>query len=131
MTRLAHLRRLALLTVGALGIAVACRATRPEGQPLGPRPGPVEPVANPVPGVPNPKPPGTPGPTFPTPDSPPVAPGPITVLEVPSPSYLAAGEPAQSPRDAGAGADSALSDAATLPPIQDAMPTDAAKTLQP
>jgi hypothetical protein len=43
-----------------------------------------------------------------------------------------AAEPAQSPtppRDAGA--DSALSDAAVLPPIADAIPTDAAKTLQP
>ncbi len=97
---------------------------------MGPRPGPIEPSSNPVPGVPDPTLPGTPGPTFPTPDAPPTSPGPVTLREVPSPAYQAAAEPAQSPRDAGA--DSSLSDAARLPPeIPDAIPTDAAKTLQP
>ena len=104
----------------------------PEGQPLGPRPGPVEPSSNPVPGVPEPKLPGKPGPTFPTPDAPPASPdpGPITLLEVPSPSYQAVGAPAQSPTADG-GMPDAGADATALPPISDAMPTDAAKTLQP
>lgn len=128
--RLAHLRSFLLLSFASLGVVVACRATRPEGQPMGPRPGPTEPVANPVPKAPDPAPPGPTGPTFPTPE----APGPITVRALPSPVYGASAEvPAQSPpRDAGAAADSALSDAATLPPaIPDAVPTDAAKTLTP
>ena len=85
---------------------------------MGPRPGPVEPSSNPVP-----------GPMFPTPDAAPASPGPVTLLEVPSPSYQAAGEPAQGQRDAGV--DTVVSDATTLPPVSDAMPTDAAKTLQP
>ncbi len=129
MTRLVHVRRLALLAFGALGIAVACRTAAPEGQPMGPRPGPVEPSSNPVPGVPDPTLPGGPGPTFPTPDAPPASPGPISSREVPTPSYQAAAEPAQIPRDAGV--DAVMSDATTLPPIGDAMPTDAARTLQP
>lgn len=96
---------------------------------MGPRPGPTEPASNPVPGVPEPTLPGKPGPTFPTPDAPPTSSGPVTLREAPSPSYQAVAEPAQSPRDGGA--DSSLSDAATLPPeIPDAIPTDAAKTLR-
>lgn len=59
----------------------------------------------------------------------PVVPRPPVLREVPSASYQAAGEPAQSPRDAGV--DTVMSDVATLPPVADAMPTDAAKTLQP
>ncbi len=81
---------------------------------MGPRPGPLEPSLNPV------TLPGRPGPTFT---------GPVTLREVPSPSYQAAGDPAQSPRDAGV--DTVMSDVATLPPVADSMPTDAAKTLQP
>jgi hypothetical protein len=96
---------------------------------MGPRPGRLEPSPNPVPGVPDPTLPGTPGPTFPTPDASPASSGPVTMREVPSPSYQAAGEPAQSPPDAGV--DTVMSDAAVLPPISDSMPTDAAKTLQP
>ena len=130
MSRLVHFRRLVLASFGVLGIAVACRAVRPEGQPLGPRPGPIVPVANPVP-KPDPNPPGPTGPTFPTPETPSPTPGPITLREVPSPTYQAAAEPAQSPRDAGVDG-APLSDAATLPPtIPDAVPTDASKTLQP
>ncbi len=82
--RLAHLRTLLLLSFASLGVAVACRATRPEGEPLGPRPEPVVPTTNPVPKSPDPEPPGPTGPTFPVPDAPPRQ-GPITVRAVPAP----------------------------------------------
>jgi len=128
MSRFAHLRRLVLLSFATLGVAVACRAALPEGQPMGPRPGPVTPTANPVPKPP--KGPDTPGPTFPVP-APPPAEGPITVREAPSPIYAPSAE-AYAGRDGGTGGDGALSDAAALPPaIPDAIPNDASKTLQP
>ena len=102
---------------------------------MGPRPGPVEPSANPVPGAPDPLDPSLPrspriapdaGPAEPTPTDPNE---PVTMREVPSPFYRAEAYPAQRPIDAGAGD---ASDAAVLPPeIPDAVPTDAAKTLQP
>ncbi|CAN5916615.1 hypothetical protein BH11MYX3_BH11MYX3_37480 [soil metagenome] len=110
---------------------------------MAPRPSPVEPTANPVPGAPDPLEPGRPGPTFPTPDANPGAPTPlpepVTMREVPSPDYRASATVMQAPpprTDAGVSdtraADSAIgSDANPLPPVRDAMPTDAAKTLQP
>ncbi len=111
---------------------------------MAPRPSPVEPTANPVPGAPDPIEPGRPGPTFPGPDARPASPSPtnepVTMRELPSPDYRSAGAPMQAPpprtapTDAGVidtrGADGG-NDAATLPPVADAMPTDAAKTLQP
>jgi hypothetical protein len=61
--------------------------------------------------------------------------------ELPSPDYRSAATPVQAPPprqvpvDGGVidtrGADGGGNDAATLPPVADAMPTDAAKTLQP
>ena len=102
---------------------------------MGPRPGPVEPSANPVPGAPDPLDPALPrnspriapdaGPAEPTPVSPNE---PVTMREIPSPFYRAESYPAQRPPDGGLDA----SDAAVLPPeIPDAVPNDAAKTLQP
>ncbi len=143
MSRYAHLRRLGLAALSALGLVLACRSMVPgEAPPLAPRPGPVEPSANPVPGAPDPIDPGRPGPTFPTPDaqpgSPTPKPEPVTMREVPSPDYRAAATPAQARLDGGADAASGVdalvdagNDATTLSPVSDAMPTDAAKTLQP
>lgn len=103
---------------------------------MGPRPGPVEPSANPVPGAPDPLDPAAPRrtPTVP-PDAGPASPGngPVTMREVRPTIIQASATPAQTPVDAGmdgGGADA--SDAAVLPPeIPDAVPNDAAKTLQP
>lgn len=116
---------------------------------MAPRPGPVEPIANPVPGAPDPSQPGRFDPTLQAPDahpaplSPPSS-GPVTMREVPTPDYRAATTPAQAPPprqtpvDGGVAVDARASDASTpgsdattLPPVSDAMPTDAAKTLQP
>jgi hypothetical protein len=132
MSRLSQLKSLSIAALATLGLVLACRATTPgEAPPMGPRPGPVQPVANPVPGSPDPLSPRSPNPSKPSPDAQP-APNPaVTMREVPSPDYRAAGTPAQTPPDAGADATSS-SDAAVLPDaIPDSMPTDAAKTLQP
>lgn len=67
-------------------------------------------------------------------EPPPQSAGAVAIRDLPTPMYQAAAAPAD------AGADAAISDAAisdagsdamTMPPVQDAMPTDAAKTLQP
>ena len=92
---------------------------------MGPRPDRLKPVGNPVP---------VPGPTFPTPDAnlpkPKPRPEPITMKELPTPSYQVSAQALQAPVDAAVDA-GPLADAEALPPIGDAMPTDASKTLQP
>ena len=136
MSRYDHLRRLALAALSTFGLVLACRSTVPgEAPPLAPRPGRVEPGANPVPTPTDPLQLGRPvrKPTAPdAPGSPLPKPEPITMREVPSPDYRAAGAPTQASPDAGVDAlVDAGNDATTLAPVSDAMPTDAAKTLQP
>lgn len=133
MSRLSQLKSLSIATVATLGLVFACRAVTPgEAPPMGPRPGPVDPVSNPVPGSPDPLSPRSPEPFKPAPDAQP-APNPaVTMREIPTPDFRAA-TPAHSV-DAGAdaGAGDAASDAAVLPDaVTDSLPTDAAKTLQP
>ena len=121
MSRLVRLRSLILASLTTLGIVVACRATAPEAPPMGPHPDRLNPIARPIP-----------GPTFPNPDAdlPKPQPGPVTLRELPSPNYQASALEMQAPVDAAVDV-GALADAQALPPIGDAMPTDAAKTLQP
>jgi hypothetical protein len=129
MTRLLQLRRLTLAAVAAAGVVVACRAATPgEAPPLGPRPGPVEPSANPVPGAPDPLSPRAPERSKPAPDARPAAP--VTMREVPTPEMQPYATPAEVPADAGLPKFDGPIDA-DLPPVPDAVPTDAAKTLQP
>ena len=111
---------------------------------MGPRPTPVEPSSNPVPGAPDPLDPVSPqpGPSPAPPDAQPAPqnplqpkpapnPEPVTMREIPTPDIRAAATPAQAPPDAG-GSDGAPDDAVELPPtVPDAVPTDASKTLQP
>lgn len=68
MSRLLAVRRLAFAALATTGIVLACRAPG-EAPPLAPRPDPVEPSTNPVPGAPDPIDPSTPGPSAPTEDA--------------------------------------------------------------
>jgi len=137
MTRLPQLRRLTIAAVAAAGVVIACRAATPgEAPPLGPRPEPVEPDHNPVPGAPDPLSPRAPERTKPAPDAQPRSPlepekkEPVTIRELPMPSVQPYATPAEVPADAGLQSFDGPTDA-SLPPVPDAVPTDAAKTLQP
>ena len=132
MSRLSQLKSLSIASVATFGLVFACRATTPgEAPPMGPRPGPVDPVANPVPGSPDPLSPRSPERAKPAPDAQPAPTPAVSMREVPTPDFRAAATPAQTPVDAGSDAPP-RSDAAVLPDaVPDSMPTDAAKTLQP
>lgn len=71
MSRLTHLKHLAVTALGVGAVVVACRAAQPEAPPLAPNPDRVGRSSDPVP-APGPKEdpaPSTPGPTFGNPDS--------------------------------------------------------------
>ena len=134
MSRLTTIKRLVLATLAYGTVVFACRTT--EAPPLAPRPEPVDPSANPVPGAPDPLgDPGMPGPNFPTEDGG-VVPSPNPTPTTPpvtslAPVFKSQPAPAQT---ADAGTDTpaptdASNDAAVLPPTVDASapPADAAR----
>jgi hypothetical protein len=137
MSRFVSLQRLTLASLATIGIIAACRAAQPgEAPPLAPRPDPIQPSANPVPGAPDPIDPGVPGPNVPSPGPDAGIPGvPSEPVTSTRPEFRSARvDPAQLV-DAGTGADDAatLDDAGTapvdaqdLPPVPDAgVPLDA------
>jgi len=133
MSRLIALKRLALASLAAGGLVLACRAATPgEAPPLAPRPDLGQP-ANPVPGAPDPidpPDPGTPGPSIPSEDA---GPGPIPPVSMGTPLSMhseirASAEVMQTPtpRDAGATTDAARPDASSIDAAaRDAAPIDA------